>query len=555
MPAGWFPIAGPGIELSLDKQISHTGSHSLRIVCPGSRTCAASGSVPRYDAPGRRVSVSGFIKTRDIQDGSAGFWIRADEDDGTMRLVNLDDRGATSTTDWARFSIDLDVPPNAKSLMFGPLVDGRGTAWFDSLELTIDGVRYSPPTFSPDSRQLSWLRSWSVPFDTADPAHGDSDLAGLDRVIGDAQIVGLGEGTHGTREFFQMKQRIVQYLVQRKGFTTFAIEASMPEAGKLNDYVINGNGDPRRLLAGMHFWTWDTQEFLGLIRWIRDYNASGKGPVAFTGFDCQFPDTAIADVESFLQSVDPSTNAAVTLQYRRVLEEQNLLRSGHVEDVPAAYLTWEEAATAAFQLILDNRTRYAAQSGEARIDWILQEARIVIQGAQLRLSERGLSRPTRDRLMADNLDWIHDHIRSGSRMIIWGHNTHIERAPGMMGRLLAGRYSTAYLPIGFAFGRGRYNAFGPRGLDIFTAQDPGPGSIEWALQLTGIPRLILDLRLSSTATDNESGTWLDQDLAFRSIGAVAAEQAFGPARIRREFDALIFFEQTHASTLLHDSLD
>jgi hypothetical protein len=126
----------------------------------------------------------------------------------------------------------------------------------------------------------------------------------LDKVVGDARIVALGEATHGTREFFQLKHRMVEYLATRKGFTIFSIEASMPEAYRLNKYVLAGEGDPKQLLKGMYFWTWNTEEVLNMILWMREFNRSGKGRIEFTGFDMQTPMVPIQTVRDFLLAHD-----------------------------------------------------------------------------------------------------------------------------------------------------------------------------------------------------------------------------------------------------------
>ena len=68
----------------------------------------------------------------------------------------------------------------------------------------------------------------------------------------------MGEATHGTHEFFQLKHRMLEFLVERMGFTVFGIEANWPESLAVNDYVLNGNGDPAKALAGFYFWTWNT---------------------------------------------------------------------------------------------------------------------------------------------------------------------------------------------------------------------------------------------------------------------------------------------------------
>jgi erythromycin esterase-like protein len=66
---------------------------------------------------------------------------------------------------------------------------------------------------------------------------------------------------------------MLEFLVEEKGFRLFAIEASMPEALDINDYILTGRGDPAKALAGLYFWTWDTREVLDLIEWMRQYNA------------------------------------------------------------------------------------------------------------------------------------------------------------------------------------------------------------------------------------------------------------------------------------------
>ena len=51
---------------------------------------------------------------------------------------------------------------------------------------------------------------------------GSVDLAPFGAALGDARIVVLGEAAHGVREFLQWKQRIVEYLVEKHGFTAVA---------------------------------------------------------------------------------------------------------------------------------------------------------------------------------------------------------------------------------------------------------------------------------------------------------------------------------------------
>jgi erythromycin esterase-like protein len=158
---------------------------------------------------------------------------------------------------------------------------------------------------TPANPEIAWLDQHLVPLDGADPTLDLQDLAPLADSIGDARVVGLGESTHGTREHFQLKHRLVRYLVEEHGFDIFAIEAGTPEAHRLDAYVLGGEGDPRELIAGMYFWTWNTEEVLAMVEWMREHNARSEHKIHFTGFDMQTPDVAAAEVVAFVERVDP----------------------------------------------------------------------------------------------------------------------------------------------------------------------------------------------------------------------------------------------------------
>lgn len=163
----------------------------------------------------------------------------------------------------------------------------------------------------------SWLKANAIRLSTVEAGHGFTDLQPLKKIIGDARIVALGEATHGSREFFQLKHRMLEFLATEKGFTIFSIEANMPEAYRLNDYVLNGNGDPATLIKGMYFWTWSTEEVLDMVLWMREFNKSGKGRVQFTGFDMQDPSVAAGIVSDFVAKVDPD----YTAQLRQAIDQ------------------------------------------------------------------------------------------------------------------------------------------------------------------------------------------------------------------------------------------
>jgi erythromycin esterase-like protein len=96
-----------------------------------------------------------------------------------------------------------------------------------------------------------------------------------------------------------------------------AIEANMPEAYRLNQYVLTGEGDARELLRGLRFWPWNTQELLDLVEWMRAVNRSGKQRVQFMGFDMQNIEAAMSTVRLFVARADSGEVARVDEAWRR----------------------------------------------------------------------------------------------------------------------------------------------------------------------------------------------------------------------------------------------
>lgn len=64
-----------------------------------------------------------------------------------------------------------------------------------------------------------------------------ADLEPLLQRIGNARVVLLGEATHGTSEFYRMRERISRELIDRKGFSFIAIEGDWPDAARIDHYV------------------------------------------------------------------------------------------------------------------------------------------------------------------------------------------------------------------------------------------------------------------------------------------------------------------------------
>src|SRR6476659_2683238 len=74
--------------------------------------------------------------------------------------------------------------------------------------------------------------------------------------IGSARVVLLGEATHGTSEFYRMRERITRDLIIKKGFRFIAVEADWPDAARVDHYVRHFQYPPSEWTAFARFPTW-----------------------------------------------------------------------------------------------------------------------------------------------------------------------------------------------------------------------------------------------------------------------------------------------------------
>ena len=424
--------------------------------------------------------------------------------------------------------------------------------WLESRRLTLDADQVLDLALLPEASLLAdapepviaWLRSAAIALASPEAGNGYDDIRPLGRWLGKARVVALGEATHGTREFFQIKHRILEYLVAEKGFTVFAIEANLPEAEAVNDYVLTGRGDPKKALAGMYFWTWNTEEVLAMIEWMRAWNADPRHrrKVTFYGVDMQVAPVAVEKLLTYLGAVDPA-EASTARGLLAPLATADSARSG-------ASKAGLRDGVAALIARLDRHRKVWSKKGGARA-WLLARRHAVIVEQFLELSADGNGGyAVRDRAMADNLRWIADEAEPGARVVLWAHNGHVSKVGysgvASMGVHLERTYGDQHIVVGFAFGDGSFQAVGGQTRDGVAERTVGPppaGSFDATLRRTGLPLLALDLRSPPRGVVAD---WLRASHVTRQIGAFFndARSMEGLQVLPDEYDIVFYVDRT-----------
>jgi hypothetical protein len=80
---------------------------------------------------GKRIKLSGWVKTEEANQGGGHLWLRIDGQDRgkSLGFDNMDNRPIKGTTDWQEASVVLDVPAGASALAYGFFVSGGGKMW------------------------------------------------------------------------------------------------------------------------------------------------------------------------------------------------------------------------------------------------------------------------------------------------------------------------------------------------------------------------------------------------------------------------------------------
>lgn len=119
----------------------------------------------------------------------------------------------------------------------------------------------------------------------------------------DAKIIGLGEATHGNKEFQQLKLDVLKTLVRDNGISAVCFEIDYAEGVLVNDYI-RGMTDmtSEELFSHISFELYHTEEIKALIEWMKAYNADSRdGYLEFYGFDIQNPEVDVYVINEYLK--------------------------------------------------------------------------------------------------------------------------------------------------------------------------------------------------------------------------------------------------------------
>ena len=332
---------------------------------------------------------------------------------------------------------------------------------FLSIVLVLGTVVLSPmKAYAFEKNEVDALKENIKPLKSVEPDSEMDDLQFLKENLKDKTIIGMGEATHGNKEIFNAKHRIFKFLVEELNYKVFAIEGDFGGAEVVNDYIVNGNGNPEDAVKSMGFWTWSTEEVVDMVNWMRKYNESveDKDKIRFYGFDFQKYNTNKNLLKDYLNKSDKE----LADKYENLLNDD--IDSDYIKNTDNQK---REAIFSDLKKLQDemeqNKGKLINNSDEDEYEKALQNAKALKQFDEWIISN--YSGNVRDKYMAENVNWIlnYEGKKGNNNIFLWAHNGHIDKNytyPYVsMGKLLNDQYKEKYYAIGTEFYKSQFTAY------------------------------------------------------------------------------------------------
>jgi erythromycin esterase len=262
----------------------------------------------------------------------------------------------------------------------------------------------------------------------------------------------VGEANHGSHEIFKVKESFIKYLVQDLGLKDVIIEANFANCLKINEYITwKTEGNAEEFAKSIYVWPYRTEEFANLISWMREFNRNKRSEeqINLWGMDMQQAYPALEILQKELeQSVDNGV-----LSIPKFEDRMDEIKYNVNDSVINKLSLMVNSANTDDKLILE------------RCLEIVKMQKKFFELYQMGSESLG---HYRDSCMAANVEWIYASSKENNKMLVWAHNSHIQKTnqssmrKSSIGYYLNNSFGKQAYFIGFDFNKGTFIYPDPR---------------------------------------------------------------------------------------------
>src|SRR5262245_43563879 len=131
-PTGWG-----GNIIHIDSVIKQSGQISLSLEkAPAEKAHSYSYYFIKPVFGGKKITLTGYLKCENVEDGVAGLWIRVDGEGQNLKIDNMQGRELKGTQDWKQYTLEVPYDEHdATDIYIGTYISGKGKIWMDNLQL------------------------------------------------------------------------------------------------------------------------------------------------------------------------------------------------------------------------------------------------------------------------------------------------------------------------------------------------------------------------------------------------------------------------------------
>jgi putative phosphoribosyl transferase len=259
----------------------------------------------------------------------------------------------------------------------------------------------------------------------AKPIRQMDDLDVLVKRMSEARVVMLGEATHGTEEFYELRKVISQKLIADYGFHFIAVEGDWPDCYELNRYISEPEFALNALEVMNRFkrwpsWMWANHQIEELVEWMKGRRAG------FYGLDVYSLNDSLAVLKGYASQVDTKLAEKINAAYScfEPYEKSEITYASSLIQYPQHC---EEEAIECLRELARARLEDTALSERQLFD--ARQNALILRNAEryYRAMVRGDAESwnIRDDHMMTTLDILLQQHGEGAKGIVWAHNTHI----------------------------------------------------------------------------------------------------------------------------------
>jgi erythromycin esterase len=562
VPRLWFSPASPDYTIESDSITTLKGNYALRI--KGKQEVPAkTASIVVYQTlqlgwrkDYRTINVSYFVRLKDISDTSGFNHFISPQSCTPFVKKNVSAYTKKWSVDpvnknWFRLDATATLTETScKTSMIGFTVAAINDVVVDAISISLDSDPVAdlplPKLVTYGEKEVAFLEKNSIPLFDKTKTGNQYNLNFLKKAVGSSSIVGLGEATHGSSEFFLLRNEIIKYLVDSMGFSVIALESSFVPIMQVNNLV--GKVSSKKILDSLFGRIHQTSEMEALFDWVGQKASSGKN-IVVAGFDMQGHyytlqllanefrdiDTELSgmmdDLQQFRLKYNYSAGKFDTM-YKKVVAMHQVFK------LKEKQLSEKIKTTKRLQLI----DRYISSLSTA----FLQE----YLNATAARSRSNTPSNFRDSLMADNISWLRNHY-PGEKIIVLAHNAHIKITDDStrsrpMGSFLKEKWGEAYQSYLFLTAEGEATGYNQRGQAYkYPLQAPAPDTYEFYLGQVSYPAFFLSFQKPLPKSMDLSFL---TNLKWRSVGfGGAPTNQFFRQNLTTAGDGFFFLKKTSGS--------